>query len=61
MEATMTLDTVKSFAEFANIGLTLAYQLTRAEKFPIIRTSERGKILIKREEAIKWLETHYPT
>lgn len=52
----MTLDTVKGFAEYASLGLTKTYELTRAKDFPIIRTSRRGKILIKREEAIRWLE-----
>jgi predicted DNA-binding transcriptional regulator AlpA len=52
----MTLDTVKSFSSFTGIGVTKIYELTRAKDFPIIRTSKRGKILIKREEAIRWLE-----
>ena len=52
----MTLDTVKTFAEYAQLSADTVYQLTRAKGFPIIRTSPRGKILIKREDALIWME-----
>jgi hypothetical protein len=53
-----TLDTVKSFSAYAKIGLTKVYELTRIRGFPVIRTSKRGKILIKREDALSWTEKH---
>jgi len=52
----MTLDTVKSFSEYTQICTAKVYELARAKGFPIIRTSPRGKILIKREEALLWME-----
>ena len=52
----MTIDTVKSFSDYAKIKLTLLYQLVHAKGFPCFRTSPRGKILIHREKAIEWLE-----
>jgi hypothetical protein len=55
MQATPTLDTVKSFATYANIGLDLAYQYTRAKDFPVIQTKKHGKKLIEREPAVEWL------
>jgi hypothetical protein len=51
-----TIDTVKSFAEYMQLCCTEVYQMCRAQGFPIIRTSPRGKILIKREAAIEWME-----
>jgi len=50
-----TMDTVRSFSEYTGIGLTLAYQYTRAKGFPIIQTCKRGKILIEREAALEWM------
>ena len=55
-----TLDSVKSFAEYTGIGLTLAYQLTRAEGFPAMRVSGmgatgKGRVLIEREAALEWM------
>ena len=56
-----TLDSVKSFAEYTGIGMTLAYQLTRAEGFPVMKVSgvkgatKRGRVLIEREAALDWM------
>ena len=50
-----TLDSVKSFAEYAGIGLFLAYQYTRAKGFPVIQLKKKGRILIEREAALEWM------
>ena len=38
---TPTLDSVKSFAEYAGIGMFLAYQYTRAKGFPVIQLRKK--------------------
>ena len=53
-----TLDSVKSFSEYANIGLTLAYQYTRAKGFPVIQLKKGGRIWIEREAALDWMREH---
>lgn len=56
MSKEITIDTVKTFAAYMHLGIDMVYQFTRGEEFPLMRTSARGKILIKREEAVKWME-----
>ena len=51
------LDSVKSFAEYAGIGMFLAYQYTRAEGFPAFQPKKNGRILIDREAALEWMRT----
>ncbi len=54
--APVTIDTVQSFMAYVKISRTRIYELVHAEGFPCFRTSEHGRIRIKREEALAWLE-----
>ena len=56
MSAPVIIDTVASFAEYAKLGKSLAYQYTRGKGFPKIQTCKKGKILIDRAAAMEWLK-----
>ena len=51
---TPTLDSVKSFAEYAGIGMSLAYQFTRAKCFPMIQHQKKANPNRARN-ALDWL------
>ncbi|MCL2045757.1 MAG: helix-turn-helix domain-containing protein [Oscillospiraceae bacterium] len=46
---------VYEFAEYLGIGLSLAYQYTRAKDFPVIQLRKKGRIIIDIEAALEWL------
>jgi len=53
-----TLDTVQSFMEYTKLSRTRMYEIVHAKGFPCFRTAERGRIRIKREEALAWMEKY---
>ena len=51
-----TYVSVKEFAEYLGVGLTLVYQYTRAKGFPVLQRVKRGRVLIDLEAALDWLQ-----
>lgn len=56
MTTGVTLDSVKTFAEYTHLKKDSVYELTRAKGFPTIQLKKRGKIMIEREPAIEWMK-----